>query len=127
MYYFNDVLTHTWTINPTTVNTVSVFWNEQSAHNQAAVLDSNNKAMCLSRYINVTELPGQCFMEGFTVTGESNNIQGGWTEPSQEVRNTYGFTDSSHQDHRPAYHYGGHRSDAPVCGGVHAVSRRSPR
>ena len=31
------------------------------------MLDSNGKAMCLSRYINVSELPGQCFMEGFTV------------------------------------------------------------
>jgi len=57
MYYFNNVLTHTWTIDSTTVNTVSAFWNEQSAHNQAAVLDSSNKAMCLSRYITVTELP----------------------------------------------------------------------
>jgi len=94
MYYFNNVLTHTWTIDSTTVNTVSAFWNEQSAHNQAAVLDSSNKAMCLSRYITVTELPGQCFMEGFTVTGDSNNIRGGWTEPSQEVRNTFGFTDA---------------------------------
>ncbi len=92
MYYFNDVLTHTWTINPTTVNTLSVFWNEQSAHNQAAVLDSNNKAMCLSRYINVNELPGQCYMEGFTVS--NGGFNGGWTEPSQEVRNTYGFTDT---------------------------------
>jgi hypothetical protein len=91
MDYFNDVLTHTWTMNPTTVNTVSVFWNEQSAHNQAAVLDSNSKAMCLSRYINVSEVPGSCFMEGFSA---SNAFQGGWTEPSQEVRNTYGFTDT---------------------------------
>ena len=76
MYYFNDVLTHTWMIDPTTVNTFSAFWNEQSAHNQAAVLDSSGKAMCLSRYIAVTELPGQCFMEGFTVSGDGDNIQG---------------------------------------------------
>jgi hypothetical protein len=94
MYYFNDVLTHTWTVNPTMVNSISAFWNEQSAHNQAAVLDSNNQAMCLSRYISVSELPGECYMEGFTVTGDSNNIRGGWTEPSQEVRNTLGLTDS---------------------------------
>jgi hypothetical protein len=94
MYYFNDALTHTWTINPSTVNALSLFWNEQSAHNKAAVLDSNNEAMCLSRYINVTEIPNSCYMEGFTVTGNSNNIRGGWTEPSQEVRNTYGLTDT---------------------------------
>lgn len=92
MVYLNDVLTHTWTINPTTVNTASVFWNEQSAHNQAAVLDHNGKPMCFSRYINVNELPGQCFMEGFTVS--NGGFNGGWTEPSQEVRNTYGISDT---------------------------------
>jgi len=93
MEYYNDVLTHSWTINPTSVNTVSAFWSEQSAHNQAAVMDHSGKAMCFSRYINVTELPGQCYMEGFTVSG-NNGFNGGWTEPSQEVRNTFGFTDT---------------------------------
>jgi hypothetical protein len=90
MYYFNDVLTHAWTISPTLVNTFNVFWNEQSAHNGAAVLDSSGKAMCLSRYINVQELAGQCYMEGLAVSG---GFQVGWTEPSQEVRNTYGISD----------------------------------
>jgi len=92
MEYYNDVLEHTWTINPTTVNTVAVFWSEMSAHNSAAVLDNNGKAMCFSRYITVDELPGQCYMEGFSVGNQGFN--GGWTEPSQEVRNTYGFTDT---------------------------------
>jgi len=93
MYYFNDLLSHRWTISPTLANTVNVFWNEQSAHNQAAVSDANGKPMCFSRYINVDELPGQCYMEGFTVTGGVGGFNGGWTEPSQEVRNTLGMTD----------------------------------
>jgi hypothetical protein len=93
MEYYNDVLTHEWTINPTSVNTVSVFWNEQSAHNSAAVNDKSGKPMCFSRYITVNELPGQCYMEGFTVSG-NGGFNGGWTEPSQEVRNTYGFSDT---------------------------------
>ena len=50
--------------------------------------------MCFSRYISVTELPGQCWMEGFGVSGGAGGFSGGWTEPSQEVRNTYGFTDT---------------------------------
>ncbi len=94
MEYYNDVLEHTWTINPNTVNTVAVFWNEQSAHNSAPTNDSSGKPMCFSRYINVTELPGQCWMEGFGVSGGAGGFSGGWTEPSQEVRNTYGFTDT---------------------------------
>jgi hypothetical protein len=93
MEYYNEVLEHTWTINPTTVNSVSIFWNEMSAHNSAPTNDSNGKPMCFSRYINVTELPNQCWMEGFTVSG-NGGFNGGWTEPSQEVRNTYGFSDT---------------------------------
>ncbi len=94
MEYYNDVLEHTWTINPTTVNTVSVFWNEMSAHNSAPTDDKSGKPMCFSRYINVNELPNQCWMEGFAVSGGNGGFNGGWTEPSQEVRNTYGFTDT---------------------------------
>jgi len=93
MYYFNDALTHNWTINPTTVNTVSVFWNQMSAHNAAQELDSSGKPMCLSRYINVSELPGQCYMEALRVWA-GFSIETGWDEPSQEVRNTLGLIDT---------------------------------
>jgi len=94
MEYYNDVLEHTWTISPSTVNTVAVFWNEQSAHNSAPTDDHSGKPMCWSRYITINELPGQCWMEGFAVSGGAGGFNGGWTEPSQEVRNTYGFTDT---------------------------------
>ncbi len=93
MYYFNDALTHNWTINPTTVNTISVFWNQMSAHNGAQELDSSGKPMCLSRYINVNELPGQCYMEALRVYA-GFSIETGWDEPSQEVRNTLGLVDT---------------------------------
>jgi hypothetical protein len=90
MYYYNEVLQHTWTLNANTVNTASILWNEQSAHNAAAVVDHTGKSMCWSRYINITELPGSCFMEGAYFGGAN----GGWTEPSQEVRRTDGFSDT---------------------------------
>ena len=90
MEYYNEVLQHTWTVNPNTVNTASILWTEQSAHNSAAVVDHGGKKMCWSRYINVTELSGSCYMEG-AYFGGSN---GGWTEPSQEVRSTAGFSDT---------------------------------
>jgi len=93
MFYFNDALTHTWTITPTTVNTISVFWNQMSAHNGAQELDSSGKPMCLSRYINVNELPGQCYMEAMRVYA-GYSIETGWDEPSQEVRNTLGLVDT---------------------------------
>lgn len=90
MWYLNELLQHTWTVNPSTVNTASVFWTQQSAHNGAAVTDHSGKNMCWSRYIDVTEIPGSCYMEGFYVNG----FNGGWTEPSQEVRGTMGFSDT---------------------------------
>ena len=92
MEFYNEALSHTWTISPTAVNTISVFWTQMSAHNAAAVKDINGQDMCWSRYINVNELPGQCYMEGFSVGG--GGFSGGWTEPSQEVRTTYGLYDN---------------------------------
>lgn len=92
MEFYSEALSHTWTISPTSVNTVSVFWTQMSAHNSAAVKDKSGQNMCWSRYINVTELPGQCYMEGFSVG--NGGFNGGWTEPSQEVRTTYGLYDT---------------------------------
>lgn len=92
MEFYNEALTHTWTVSPTAVNTVSVFWMQMQAHNSAAVKDSNGQNMCWSRYITVTELPGQCYMEGFSVS--DGGFNGGWTEPSQEGRTTYGVYDN---------------------------------
>ncbi len=85
MWYFNEILQHTWTINPTTVNTATVLWTQQSAHNGTPVVDHNGKKMCWSRYIAVSE--PVCYMEG-AYFGTAN---GGWTEPSNEVRGTEGI------------------------------------
>jgi len=90
MYYYNEVLQHTWTLPGDAVNTATLLWTEQSAHNAASVKDSSGKDMCWSRYINVTEPTGSCYMEGATWGG----TYGGWTEPSQEVRYSAGFSDT---------------------------------
>lgn len=88
MWYFNEILQHTWTVNSTTVNTFTGFWTQQSSHNGTPVVDHSGKNMCWSRYINITE-PG-CYMEGAWFGGSN----GGWTEPSNEVRGTIGFSDT---------------------------------
>ncbi len=88
MWYFNEILQHTWTINSTTVNTATVLWTQQSAHNGTPVLDASGKPMCWSRYIAITE--PVCYMEG-AYFGTAN---GGWTEPSNEVRGTMGISDT---------------------------------
>ena len=88
MWYFNEILQHTWTVNATTVNTATVLWTQQRAHNGTPVLDKNGKPMCWSRYINIVE--PVCYMEG-AYFGSAN---GGWTEPSNEVRGTEGISDT---------------------------------
>lgn len=88
MWYLNELLQHAWTVNSTTVNTASFYWTSQSAHNATAVLGSDGKPMCWSRFINISE--PDCYMEGAGFGGSS----GGWTEPSSEVRQTWGFSDT---------------------------------
>jgi hypothetical protein len=88
LWYFNEIMQHTWTVNSNTVNTATVLWTQQSAHNGTAVLDKNGKNMCWSRYISITE--PVCYMEG-AYFGTAN---GGWTEPSNEVRGTEGISDT---------------------------------
>ena len=92
MQYFNETLNHTWTISPTMVNVASVFWTQMAAHNGSAALTAANKPFCWSNYINLTELPGSCYLEGFEV--DSGGFESGWYEPSQEERTTYGLYDN---------------------------------
>lgn len=88
MWYFNEIMQHTWTVNATTVNTVTALWTQQSAHAGATLLDTNGKALCWSRFINITE--PACAMEG----AYFGPAVGGWTEPTSEVRGTMGISDT---------------------------------
>jgi hypothetical protein len=88
MWYFNEIAQHTWTVNPSTVNTVTLLWTQQSAHNGAQVTDASGKPLCWSEFIKINE--PSCYMEG-AVFGGAN---GGWTNPGDEVRTTVGFTDT---------------------------------
>ena len=76
MWYFNEILQHTWTVNSTTVNTVTALWTQQSAHNGGLVHSKSGSQMCWSKYINVTE-PGGCYMEGFAIYGHGETTRGG--------------------------------------------------
>jgi hypothetical protein len=89
--YYNETLGYTWTISPTMVNVASVFWAQLAAHNGAQATTSNNQPFCWSKYINITELPGSCYVEGFSVGGDGFNV--GYYEPSQEERTSYGLYD----------------------------------
>lgn len=89
--YYNETLGYTWMPSPTTVNVLSAFWTEMDAGNGAPADTANGQPFCWSKYINVTELPGQCYVEGFSVGGQGFNV--GYYEPSTEARTTWGFYD----------------------------------
>jgi hypothetical protein len=101
MYYFNNLLQHTWTINPKTVYTISVFINQDTAHNGAQELGSDGKAMCFSNNsgdanfagIGVNEPAGSCYMGALRINS-NYGFESGWDEPSSLVRHTMGLTDT---------------------------------
>jgi hypothetical protein len=94
MWYFNNLLQHNWTINSSTVNTLSVFMNQMSAHSAAQELGSNGQPLCFSGMgIGVNELPGSCYMGALRIN-QNFGFESGWDEPSAEVRNTLGLTET---------------------------------
>jgi hypothetical protein len=101
MYYFNNLLQHTWTINQSTVNTISVFMNQQTSHSGAQEQGSDGKAMCFSNNsgdsnfagIGVNEPAGSCYMGALRINS-NYGFESGWDEPSAEVRHTMGLTDT---------------------------------
>ena len=88
--YFNEVFGHNWIIDPTTVNNVTIFWAEEVVSDAGMGLDTSGNAVCLSKYINVTERPNACYLEGFQV---NNAFTTNYNEPTSENRTTYGFSD----------------------------------
>ena len=89
--YINEVFGDDWIINPTTVNNLNAFWTEEHVTNGQVGLDKNGEPVCLSKYIEVNEPAGACFLEGLSV---SNGFSTNYNETTGENRRTYGFSDS---------------------------------
>ena len=75
--------------------------NQMSAHSAAQELGSDGKAMCFSNNsgdsngvnIGVNEPAGSCYMGALRINS-NYGFESGWDEPSAEVRNTLGLTDT---------------------------------
>lgn len=88
--FFNEVLNHTWTISPSLINGLSLFWNQEHVYNVGQPLDSSGSPFCLSRYINVNEPAGTCYSEGLNAT---NGFSLQYSEYTGEMRRSWGFSD----------------------------------
>jgi len=89
--FYNEVLNHTWTVSPSLVNALSVFWNQMHVYNGGTQLDSSGNAFCLSKYINVSEPAGICYSEGLNANGGFSTP---YSELTDEMRRSWGFSDS---------------------------------
>ena len=88
--FFNEVVNHTWTINPSTVNALSLFWNQMHVYNAGTQLDSNGDAFCLSKFVNVSDPTGTCYSEGLNANGGFSTP---YSEYTGEMRRSWGFSD----------------------------------
>lgn len=88
--FFNEVLNHTWTVSPSLINALSLFWNQEHVYNVGQPLDSSGSPFCLSRYINVSEPAGTCYSEGLNASG-GFSLQ--YSEYTGEMRRSWGFSD----------------------------------
>jgi outer membrane receptor protein involved in Fe transport len=65
--FLNEVLNHTWTINPSTLNTLALGYITYDLTTGTPILDSSGKPICLSQFINVQDPPGACYIEDLNV------------------------------------------------------------
>ena len=90
--YYNEVISHTWTIDPSLVNVASASWVRMDFSQAGEVYDNSGSPVCLSRYVSVSDPPGTCFIEGLNV---SNGFSSPYAEPNRNVRTTWSLTDSA--------------------------------
>jgi hypothetical protein len=88
--YFNDVVGDNWIINPTTVNVATLFWTGMYVGSSGVSLTKSGDPVCFSKYEQINEPSGDCYLEGFTVgTAFSSN----WNDLESERRTNWGLTD----------------------------------
>jgi outer membrane receptor protein involved in Fe transport len=99
--YLNEVINHTWTISPTTLNTFAVGWVSYDFHTGTALKDSSGKPICLSEFINVDDPPNACYLEDFyAIAGASSpylppeGFQSFSSNPDDTKRRDYSATET---------------------------------
>ncbi len=65
--FLSEVLNHTWTINPSTLNTLALGYVSYGFHTGSPLLNSSGQPICLSQFINVADAPGACYLEDLNV------------------------------------------------------------
>lgn len=75
--YLSLAAGHTWTVSPSLVNSLTVSWQELDMKTGGFVeKDSSGNPVCMSKFINVQDPSGTCYMDGVGVF-DGNSLYGG--------------------------------------------------
>ncbi len=88
--FYNEVLSHTWTISPTLVNVFEGSWTRMDAGFGGTVKNADGSPFCLSQIINIAS-PGQCYINNLAA---SNGFSTPAAQPYTYHRISWGFSDS---------------------------------
>ena len=88
---YNELVSHTWTINANSVNTISAAWLQNDYFSAAHVAGPSGQPVCLSQFIQISDPAGLCYMEGGV--NISNGYQEPYTSPNRENRRTWSLND----------------------------------
>jgi hypothetical protein len=98
--YLNLVAGHTWTINPTLLNSATLSWAQLDYSTGTIEKDLSGNPVCLSEYINVSDPAGQCYIGGLSAF-DGNTLYGGGLgfsaftgNPNDTRRRYWWFTDT---------------------------------
>ncbi len=98
--YLNLVAGHTWTINPTVLNSATLSWAEIDFSTGTVEKNASGSPICLSEFINVTDPAGQCYIGGLSAF-DGNVLYGGGLGfnaftggPNDTRRRYWWFTDT---------------------------------
>ncbi|MGB8537612.1 MAG: carboxypeptidase regulatory-like domain-containing protein [Acidobacteriaceae bacterium] len=98
--YLNLALGHTWTINPTLLNSATLSWAEIDFSTGTIERDAEGAPICLSRYIAVADPEGRCYIGGLSAF-DGNSLYGGGLgfnaftgNPNDTRRRYWWFTDT---------------------------------
>ncbi|WP_233581183.1 carboxypeptidase-like regulatory domain-containing protein [Acidipila sp. EB88] len=88
---YNELISHTWTISPTSINVISGAFLENDFYSAAHVANAQGQPWCFSQYIAITDPAGTCYSEGGVQV--TNGPAMPYTAPNRENRRTWTITD----------------------------------
>jgi hypothetical protein len=86
---YSVVLGHNWLINERTLNAITLFYTENYVNSYALPKDKDGNSFCMSKYIDVNEMTGHCYLEGLGTSGFGS----GYNALQIENRHTLGLND----------------------------------